>query len=160
MTETFNNKWTLWNHIDKDNWTLSGFNKIYTISNMSDFWKLYNNFNKIDIYNNQLFLMKNDIPPLWEDTNNINGGCWSYKVSDNNVLEMWEMLSTYLVCETLNTNNLDEILGLSISSKKNNNFIIKIWNKNSKYNSLKYIHENILSKWTTNMIYIAHIPNK
>jgi hypothetical protein len=41
--------------------------------------------------------------------------------------------------------------------KENNNVVIKIWNNNSKNNSLKLINENLLKKWGTEIIYIAHI---
>jgi len=44
-------------------------------------------------------------------------------------------------------------------TKKNNNTVIKIWNKNSKNNSLKLINENILKKWGMDIIYIAHMPD-
>jgi hypothetical protein len=36
--------------------------------------------------------------------------------------------------------------------------VIKIWNKDSKKNSLQLINKNILQKWGTEIIYIAHMP--
>ena len=41
--------------------------------------------------------------------------------------------------------------------KKNNYSVVKIWNKNSKDNSLSLLNENILKKWGMDIIYIAHI---
>jgi hypothetical protein len=43
--------------------------------------------------------------------------------------------------------------------KKNNSCVIKVWNKNSKNNSLLLLNENILKKWGMDIIYIAHIPD-
>ena len=55
---------------------------------------------------------------------------------------------------------LESITGLSICLKKNNYCVIKIWNKNSKDNSLSLINESILKKWGMDIIYIAHIPEQ
>ncbi len=103
--------------------------------------------------------MQDDITPIWEDPKNINGGCWSFKVHEDQAVELWEDLSVYLVCDKLCPTLEDEIVGLSICMKKNNNVVIKIWNKKSKNNSLKLINEKILKKWGTDIIYIAHMPD-
>ena len=154
------NTLNLWYHYEKDNWKISGYKNIYQIFNSSNFWKLYNNWNKFNgILNKHLFLMKENITPIWEDPNNINGGCWSYKIQEDNAEELWEDLSIYLVCNQISIIIPDEILGISISSKKNNYIVIKIWNKYSKNNSLKLLNDNILKKWGTDIIYIAHMPD-
>lgn len=154
------NKWCLWYHNDKDNWTILGYEKCHEIETIKDFWNLYNFLEKNEnITNKHFFLMKNDTTPIWEDTKNINGGCWSFKIVSDNAYKLYEELSTYLVCEKLCPDISDEIMGLSICLKKNNNVIIKIWNNNSKNNSLKFINENILKKWGLDIIYIAHMVN-
>ena len=101
--------------------------------------------------------MKNNTNPIWEDEINISGGCWSFKIIDKKAYNLFEELSLYLVTETLCSLISEEIMGLSICLKKNNNVIIKIWNNNSKNNSLKFINENILHKWGLDIIYIAHM---
>jgi len=159
MDAILKHKWYIWYHKDKDNWTISGFEKIYEIINVNDFWKLYNSWNKIfNNINKHIFIMREGINPIWEDPNNINGGCWSFKVA-NDVLanELWEDLSIYIVTNNLSNDNSDEIFGLSMIHKKNNNCIIKIWNKDCNKNSLNLLNKNILNKWGTNIIYIAHI---
>ena len=161
METVFENKWKLWYHCDKDNWTLSGYENIYIIENIKDFWKLYNFLSKNNnILSKHFFLMKDNVNPIWEDENNINGGCWSFKILDTNAYKLYEELSMYLVCEKICPMISDEIMGISICLKKNNNVIIKIWNNNSKNNSLKFINENILNKWGLDIIYIAHMINK
>jgi len=101
--------------------------------------------------------MKNEVPPIWEDSLNINGGCWSFKTNIEQAPELWKELSIYLVCDIICSDIKVEIMGLSICLKKNNNCIIKIWNNNSKHNSLQLLNENILNKWGTDIIYIAHM---
>ena len=151
--------WNIWYHHEKDNWKLSGYKQLYNIDNANSFWKFYNNWDKVGgVTNKHFFLMREDVTPIWEDKNNINGGCWSFKIQEDQADDLWEDLSVYLVCNELCPSIVDEIMGLSICLKKNNNTVIKIWNKNSKNNSLKLINENILKKWGMDIIYIAHMP--
>jgi hypothetical protein len=103
--------------------------------------------------------MKNDTNPIWEDPINIHGGCWSFKILDDKAYKLYEELSLYLVCEKLCPTISDEIMGLSICLKKNNNTVVKIWNTNTKNNSLKLINGAILQKWGMDIIYIAHMPS-
>ena len=102
--------------------------------------------------------MKDKTLPMWEDPINMKGGCWSFKILDSMADELWEDLSILLVTNELVENC--EVVGLSISVKKNNTCVIKIWNTNSKIHSIKHINKNILIKWKTDIIYIAHMPDK
>jgi hypothetical protein len=154
----FNKKWNLWYHHEKDNWKLSGYKQIYEISDVGDFWRLHNNWDKIKGINNKhYFLMMDNVTPLWEDEANIHGGCWSFKVHEDQSEKLWNELAGYLVCDKI-INDYKEAIGLSICLKKNNYSVIKIWNKNSKNNSLSIINKNIIKKWGTDIIYIAHMP--
>jgi hypothetical protein len=159
LDSNFIDNWNVWYHHTKDIWTIDGYKKIYTITNKIDFWKLYNNWNSIDgITGKHYFLMKNDVNPIWEDKVNVNGGCWSFKINDNMAGELWEDLSVLLVTNELVENC--EVVGLSIAVKKNNTCVVKIWNTNSMNNSIKHINKDILKKWKTDIIYIAHMPEK
>jgi hypothetical protein len=158
MDQNLNNNWSLWYHHEKDNWKISGYKKIYEINTISHFWKLYNNWDKIKGTNyKHYFLMKNNITPIWEDPLNIKGGCWSFKISEELSSKLWEDLSIYLVLGQL-SNDPDDIVGISTCLKKNNNVVIKIWNKDSKMSSLNLINKDIIKKWGTDIIYIAHMP--
>jgi hypothetical protein len=155
----FNDSWNVWYHHTKDNWKLDGYKKIYTIDNGIDFWKLYNNWDNIGgITSRHFFLMKNDTQPVWEDPINMNGGCWSFKILDSMAADLWEDLSVLLVTNELVHDTI--CLGLSIAVKKNNTCVVKIWNDNSNKNSIKYINKNVLKKWGTDIIYIAHMAEK
>ena len=156
----FTQPWTLWYHHERNNWSINGYKNIYTVNTVKNFWNLYNNWDKIGGVNNKhYFLMRNDTLPIWEDKNNINGGCWSFKISEKKSKELWEDLSKYIVTENISTTP-EEITGISICLKKNYFSVIKIWNKNSTNNSLSLINEHILKKWGTDIIYIAHITDK
>ena len=147
----------IWYHYDKDNWTITGYKQLYTIKTIQEFWQIYNNWTKVGgITNKHYFIMKEGVSPIWEDELNKNGGSWSYKIQEDFVEELWEDLSIYFVCEQLCPTIPNEIMGLSIRLRKNNEVVIKIWNNDSKHNSLKLINEKLLKKWGTDIIYISH----
>ena len=79
----------------------------------------------------ECFLMKNNIPPLWEDINNINGGVITYKITKKNADNIWRDLTMGLIGNTLTENQNNYINGISISPKINN-CIIKIWVKSER----------------------------
>ena len=150
----FKNTWNVWYHHTKDNWKLSGYRKIYNISNIKNFWELYNNWNRLGgILSKQFFVMKNNITPLWEDKMNINGGCWSLKININLAEKLWEYLSILLVGENIYDN--DNINGLSICVKKNNICVIKIWIKYNN-NNIKLLNKDIFEKYQPEILFIIN----
>ena len=143
--------WNVWYHHILNDWTLSGYKKIYTINTIKDFWDIYNNINLIEELNNlHLYFMRDNVTPIWEDNNNKNGGAWSILVNSDHAFELWEKLSVDLVSETIFNNNIN---GISIN-QKNNIFIIKIWNnnKNLKNNTILPSYLNSYG----NIIYKPH----
>tara|TARA_B100000674_G_C37679150_1_gene840691 strand:+ start:52 stop:618 length:567 start_codon:yes stop_codon:yes gene_type:complete len=146
----FYNNWNIWIHdINNNSWNIESYKQIYKITNFIEFWKLYNNFPNLN--NHIFFLMKNDIKPIYEDSNNIKGGFYSLKVHQENAFNIWKNLSIDLVtCNLENKYNI--INGLSIIRKKNF-FIIKIWIFNKKYNNTKYINlsNSIYKKYVSNI---------
>jgi hypothetical protein len=86
--------------------------------------------------------MRENIFPNWEDPDNREGGCWSYKVPCKNIKKIWDSLIEKCIIEAILDKseeksddeniefNMNEINGISISPKKEFN-IIKLWNKNS-----------------------------
>ena len=150
----FKNTWNVWYHHTKNNWKLSGYRKIYNITNIQNFWELYNNWNKLGgILSKQFFVMKNNITPLWEDKMNINGGCWSLKININISEKLWEYLSILLVSENIYKNN--NINGLSICVKKNNICVIKIWVKDNN-NNIKLLNKDIFEKYQPEILFIIN----
>ena len=74
-------KWNLFSHLPHDtNWSLKSYEKIYFFENVEDVLDIYNILPDILIKNCMLFLMKDEINPIWEDPKNIKGGCWSLKI--------------------------------------------------------------------------------
>ena len=53
-----------------------------------------------------MFLMKDDIKPMWEDDHNKNGGCFSFKVLNKDVEQVWKEVYFNVIC------------GCNVNSKK------------------------------------------
>ena len=133
-THPLYDKWVLWAHLPHDtDWSLKSYKSIMTITDVEGMVSLYSAIPEKLVKNCMLFLMRKDINPTWEDPKNRGGGCFSFKVVNKNVYQVWKYLSYVLVGETL-TNDirlLDLINGITISPKKTF-CIIKIWLKNCK----------------------------
>lgn len=121
--------WTLWAHLPHDtDWTVKSYKKISTIHTMEDIISLMQHMPETLIKNCMLFIMRENILPMWEHPKNKNGGCFSFKINNKNINHAWENLSYILTGESLLKNKKDfkKINGITVSPKKNF-CIIKIW---------------------------------
>ena len=152
--------WSKWIHLPYDtNWKLDSYKKITSFSDLETLIKVLEYIPDLMISNCMLFIMRKDIIPSWEDINNRNGGCFSYKVSLNNINKTWKTLSLLLVGETLTNNNqlMSVINGISISPKKNF-CIVKIWLSNCSYTDSSEIVNTIPGIVNQNAIFKKHTP--
>ena len=125
-------KWVLWAHLPHDtDWTIKSYKPIMELCDAEDILLLYNNMPQILVKNCMLFLMRKGITPTWEDVRNRDGGCFSYKISNKTVYNVWKELSFLLVGETVSNDPkfVSHISGITISPKKMF-CIIKIWMEN------------------------------
>ena len=129
-------KWFMWFHsINETKWTKETYKKIINITNLLDYHFLKKNFEQQHLQNGMFFIMRDDIFPTWEDPENRLGGCISFKINSNDILESWSKLFLHLISENIMNDEklFDEINGISIAPKKEFN-IIKIWLRNDKIN--------------------------
>lgn len=139
-------EYVLWVHSTQNNdWSLAGYKKLCTIRNVSEFWQLFNNIHKLNFKNNNFFLMKQGVNPIWEDESNRDGGICSFRVEMDHALKVYELLCIFLMCNKL-VANIDDINGISITPK-NNWAILKIWNKDKNNKIDRLLHKSILDKY-------------
>jgi len=131
-----NDKWDLYYHLPHDkNWDLSGYTIIMNAIDTAEKVILLNETIQENVVKNcMLFVMRSGITPMWEDPKNRNGGCFSYKVINKQVHEVWKHLFFLLCGESLcSEKNVNKhVNGITISPKKNF-CIIKIWLDTSNY---------------------------
>jgi translation initiation factor 4E len=124
-------KWVLWAHLPHDtDWSIKSYKKIMTVKTIEEMVALYSAIPEKLVKNCMLFVMRDGIKPMWEDPLNSKGGCFSFKVTNKAVSQVWYQLSYILVGETLtNDPRLWKLInGITISPKKSF-CIIKIWLK-------------------------------
>jgi len=128
VLHALNSNWTLWAHLPHDtDWSLKSYKSISNIESVEEIMSLYDSLPDQVIKNCMLFLMLDGVNPTWEDPRNAKGGCFSYKISNTSVVDVWRKLSYILVGESIISNiNKNNITGITISPKKNF-CIIKIW---------------------------------
>ena len=137
-------KWVLWYHDPDDKrWSLESYKELCVFSTLEEFLSYYDEIKTF--VSGMFFLMKEGIPPIWEDPQNIKGGIMTYKLLKNISDKAWVELSMLLIGGTL-SEDYTNINGISISPKINN-CIIKIWVKSSNaMNTLKFNAEIDLLK--------------
>jgi len=123
------NTWTIYAHLPHDtDWTLESYKTLFSTDKMEEFITLTESLPDQLISNCMLFIMKDNIKPIWEDVHNKQGGCFSYKISNKLVPTIWRNFSYKLAGNTLfkNKKTKNNVNGITISPKKNF-CIIKIW---------------------------------
>ena len=133
--------WILWNHgIEDKSWENSSYKNIYSIDNLYDYKSYKDVLNIEHLQNSMFFLMRKDIFPTWEDPDNRDGCCASFKIPLKDIKDTWLTLIQNIISENIHTkpDNYLNINGLSIAPKKEFN-IIKIWFRNN----IKDLSKNI-----------------
>ena len=124
-----NDTWILYAHLPHDtDWTLNSYKEILKINTAEQIIAICENLPESMIQNCMLFLMRHHIKPIWEDDNNKNGGCISYKILENDLVKVFKLFCYHIICNILSDipENHLKINGISISPKKSFS-IIKIW---------------------------------
>ena len=140
-----NSTWTLYFHKLYDtNWDISSYIKLYEIKDLEEYTIINNIIKPAHIENGMFFLMRNNIKPLWESDDNINGGSISFKIYKKFIHQAWNELTDLLIGEKIlkNDEEYNNINGLSISPKKQFS-IIKIWLKKSSINDTKFLNKMV-----------------
>jgi len=134
----------LGHHIEDKSWDYISYYNITTLNNWQDVSSFLNTLNSVkgecSLTDFDIFVMKNEISPMWEDLENRNGSICSVKI-DSLVdgYEIFRVLLTNICNNTLlcfSTETWNTINGISFSSKKIDNIkddnycvIIKLWFK-------------------------------
>ena len=84
------------------------------------------------LQNGMFFMMRDDIFPTWEDPDNREGCCISFKVGSDVLKEQWTMIVNQVLGEDIlqDKEQTIDVNGLSVAPKKEFN-IIKLWIRNN-----------------------------
>ena len=130
MSRKLNDNWNMYYHLPDDKqWDLDSYKYIaHNIETLEEIISINEKIPEKIVKHCMLFVMRNGITPMWEDKRNRLGGCFSYKVVNKLVYDVWKMLCYSLCGETLckDVSKTHLINGITISPKKNF-CIVKIW---------------------------------
>jgi hypothetical protein len=125
-----NDKWNLYYHLPHDKkWDLTSYKLIIgNIDNAEKLIAINETLPENVVKNCMLFVMRDGITPMCEDKKNRNGGCFSFKVPNKQVMLVWRSLFYSICGETLciEKNHNQFINGITVSPKRNF-CIIKVW---------------------------------
>ena len=149
--EKINNKWDIWFHsINDSNWKKDSYQKIFSIENLLDYKYLIDTYQQNHYQNGMFFCMKEDIFPNWEDPDNRNGGCLSFKIPSVKIIEGWNDLLLRCIKEIILEDNNDEIK-LSSLIQPNFSFTYDLieceLNKNSSLLDLEFFFSKNIDKY-------------
>jgi hypothetical protein len=159
-THTLPSKWDMYYHLPQNtSWDISSYKKLFSgISIVEEVISITDVIPDTIVKTCMLFVMRDGIKPLWEDPKNRNGGCFSFKILNRVVYDVWKNIFYALAGGTLFKDRaLDKYLnGITISPKKNF-CILKIWMVNMDYQNPEIIIDiNGLVK--TGCIFRGHTP--
>ena len=153
-----NDTWNLYFHDpDNSNWDIHSYILIATITNVEEWLQIYNQIK--DFWNRGMFfLMREHILPIWEDENNRNGGCLSFKLWKNEVSQNWFELASKVLGETLlkDIEDWSTISGVSISPKRNY-CIARIWVNDAMHGNIDLY--NLMVPSYSKTMYKSHVEN-
>jgi hypothetical protein len=125
------NNFTLFFHFPQDSdWTMNSYKEVSTFSSVEKMVELFKHLPPIIVEKGMVFIMKEDIQPMWEDPINMQGGCFCYKVPKAESFKSFQMLA-FAFCGKIalseNSDFVDTVTGITISPKQGEFNIIKIW---------------------------------
>ncbi len=150
----------MWAHLPHDtDWSIGSYKKIYTMGTVEEAIALSETLPDVLVKNCMLFLMKEGIKPIWEDPKNRAGGCFSYKIPNKCVYEVWKDLSYVLVGESISSQSsfVTNVTGITISPKKNF-CIIKIWMSNCANQNPSIVTGDVKGIASQGCLFKKHTP--
>lgn len=124
-----NDKWSFYVHLHENkNWSIDSYIKVISLETIEDAILLNDEINYDLIKKSMIFLMKNKICPLWEHEDNKNGGCFSFKILNKDIHQVWKDIFYNLISSNLikNKEYNSKINGITLSPKKKF-CILKVW---------------------------------
>lgn len=146
-THKLADRWVIWSHEPhhvNPSWDLSGYRKHCTISTVEEFWEVFNGLPSM-INDDMWFLMREGIPPRWEDPVNKEGGSFKFRVPGDKADNTWLTLAITLVTENMCLKPADAALisGISLSPKRGNFCTESVWNLDRHHTRYAIFPENI-----------------
>ena len=162
--------WTLYFHAPREKrWTLDTFQPIAKVGTLREILAVFNELGD-KLKRGMFFCMRDPIPPLWENHQNIRGGSYSLRGGPEEGGEYYKAYILGAMLEKTVATAGDQIVGISISpkimsgpngSQRVGFYVIKVWNKDSeKFNDPKGLHLLHSKLVPADILYTPHVDKK
>ena len=120
--------WSFYAHLPNDtNWKIDSYQLITKIDNLEQCVAIMEHIPDNLLTSCMFFIMRGDIKPIWEDPKNKNGGCFSFKIPNEYVPDIWRKTAYLLMSENIAEEDIALLMnGITVSPKKHF-CIFKIW---------------------------------
>jgi hypothetical protein len=162
--------WTLYFHAPREKrWSIDTFQPIAKLTTLRETLQLFHELGD-KIKRGMYFCMRDPIPPLWENYQNIRGGSYSFRGGPDDGGEYYKTYILGSMLGEVTTTKENQITGISISPKIMSGpngshrvgfYVIKVWNKDSE--TFKQASElNLLHPKLTpaDVLYTPHTDKK
>jgi len=162
--------WTLYFHAPKEKrWTLDTFKPIAKINTLQELLSVFAELGD-KLKRGMYFCMKDPIPPLWENFQNIRGGSYSLRGGPDDGVEFYKTYVVGAVLNKITVDPADSIVGISVSPKVMNGpngtskigfYVIKVWNRDcEKFHEIKGIRLLHTKLTQADVMYTPHVDKK
>ena len=124
--------WTLlWHTSEGRDWSEPSYTSFGKMTTWREFFTVIAALKMDTLSDGMFFLMRNGIPPLWENCANVYGGAYSFRIAKAKAGSAFVRYAVAAMLNEVATDGRNVINGLSISPKKTHN-IVKVWNSDCK----------------------------
>jgi hypothetical protein len=162
--------WTFYFHAPREKrWTLDTFYPIAKVGTLRETLAIFQELGD-KLKRGMFFCMRNPIPPLWENYQNIRGGSYSIRGGIDEGVEYYKTYILAAMLKKAGVSSSDNITGISISPKIMSGpggsnrvgfYVIKIWNSDSeafnKSSGIHILHQKLVP---SDILYTPHVDKK
>ncbi|KAA8651894.1 hypothetical protein EYZ11_009466 [Aspergillus tanneri] len=144
--------WTVWHdkHSDSTNYDSRLFVLHEDLADIATFYRVYNNYpwGKVRL-RDTVHIFRKGVRPVWEDPENLKGGCWKFRVPKEKAQEFFHEIAILCMANEFQAaleEEHDHVLGISTSMRFNSH-IISVWNKlGDNERSIQLLERTILDR--------------
>ncbi|EAW07620.1 eukaryotic translation initiation factor 4E [Aspergillus clavatus NRRL 1] len=161
----FQYHWTVW--YDRHSESTDYDKRLYVlhedVADIATFYRVYNNYpwDKVRL-RDSVHIFRKGVRPIWEDPENLKGGCWRFRVPKSKAQEFFHEIAILCMANEFQAaleKEHDHVLGVS-SSVRFNSHMISVWNKlGSNERSIKILERTILERLSPELRPTSSGPN-
>ena len=162
--------WTLYFHAPKEKrWSIDTFKPIAKVKSTQEILSVFQELGD-KLKRGMFFCMRDPVPPLWENYQNIRGGSYSLRGGPDDGVDFYKAYILGAMLDLTTNAIADTIVGVSISPKIMNGpngtskvgfYVIKLWNKDcstfNKPTGIRLLHPKLTP---ADVLYTPHVDKK